>query len=338
MRPFILLVPCLLLAQAPRVTNARLDTRAAGADLEAEFRALVAAQSAAAWIGYAVPSLAGSGGCCYSSDSCCGGCSLEGQRTTGTSTGPVRLEPAKEMLVLFRVEQKKVDKIRTFGPDCELDAGGLPFYWLTGVRPGASLAVLATLANPDNERMSNSAIGAIARHDDPAADRMLEEYASAPRPERLRRNAIFWLGSARGRHGYDVLNRIVRDDPDQRIRERAVFALSVSKEPAAIDTMIDVARNDKTPHVRGQALFWLAQKAGKKAVEAIGSAIQSDPETEVKKRAVFALSQLKEDGVPMLIQVARTNRNPEVRKQAMFWLGQSKDPRAVTFFEEILKK
>jgi len=40
----------------------------------------------------------------------------------------------------------------------------------------------------------------------------------------------------------------------------------------------------------------------------------------------------------MLIQVARTNKNPEVRKQAMFWLGQSKDPRAVKFFEDILTK
>jgi hypothetical protein len=38
------------------------------------------------------------------------------------------------------------------------------------------------------------------------------------------------------------------------------------------------------------------------------------------------------------MDVARNNRNPEVRKQAMFWLGQSKDPRAVQFFEDILLK
>jgi len=36
--------------------------------------------------------------------------------------------------------------------------------------------------------------------------------------------------------------------------------------------------------------------------------------------------------------VARTNRNPAVRKQAIFWLGQSKDPRALQFLEEILTK
>jgi hypothetical protein len=41
--------------------------------------------------------------------------------------------------------------------------------------------------------------------------------------------------------------------------------------------------------------------------------------------------------VPRLIDVARTNRNPEVRKQAMFWLGQSQDPRALAFFEEVLR-
>jgi len=44
------------------------------------------------------------------------------------------------------------------------------------------------------------------------------------------------------------------------------------------------------------------------------------------------------EGVPLLIEVARTNRHPEVRKQAVFWLGQSKDPRALDFIEEVLKK
>jgi hypothetical protein len=34
--------------------------------------------------------------------------------------------------------------------------------------------------------------------------------------------------------------------------------------------------------------------------------------------------------------VAQENKSREVRKQAMFWLGQSKDPRALEFFEKIL--
>jgi len=98
-----------------------------------------------------------------------------------------------------------------------------------------------------------------------------------------------------------------------------------------------VAKNDVNGHVRGQALFWLAQKAGMKAAVAISEAIANDPDTQVKKHAVFALSHLpKDEGVPLLIKVARTNSIPAVRKQATFWLGQTNDPRALAFFEEVL--
>jgi hypothetical protein len=45
----------------------------------------------------------------------------------------------------------------------------------------------------------------------------------------------------------------------------------------------------------------------------------------------------KDQGVPLLIEIAQNNRNREVRKQAMFWLGQSRDPRAISFFEQVLK-
>ena len=85
-------------------------------------------------------------------------------------------------------------------------------------------------------------------------------------------------------------------------------------------------------------MFWLAQRAGDKAVGTITQALE-DPETEVRKQAVFALSQLpKDEGVPKLIEVARTHRDAAVRKQAMFWLGQSRDPRALTFFEQTLQQ
>ena len=58
---------------------------------------------------------------------------------------------------------------------------------------------------------------------------------------------------------------------------------------------------------------------------------------EVRKHAVFALSQRPpEEGVPALIRIARTNRDPELRKTALFWLGQSEDPRAISLFEELL--
>jgi hypothetical protein len=42
--------------------------------------------------------------------------------------------------------------------------------------------------------------------------------------------------------------------------------------------------------------------------------------------------------VPILIRIAKTNKDPEIRRRALFWLGQSDDPRALALFEEILTK
>ncbi len=333
-----LLLASLSLVAQPHLTNAQLQTRSAAAGLDREFRALVDGATAPAWIGYAVPAVAGDHhSCCCNRDHGCT-CCLEGNKAAAqtVSSAPIKLEGPQHLMVLFRVEQRQVGKIRVFSEDCALDAGGLPVHWLVDVQPPQSVELLAGFAAGAEDRARDGAVVAIALHAGSEADQALERFTAASQPEKLREKAVFWLGAARGRRGYETLRRLVREDPSERVRDKVVFALSVSKEPEAVDAMIDTARRDASARVRGQALFWLAQKAGKKAVAAIGEALANDPETDVKKRAVFALSQLKEDGVPMLIQVARTNRNPEVRKQAIFWLGQSRDPRALGFFEEVL--
>ena len=340
-------------AEQPRLSNARLETRAVRSGLAREFQSSASSENGPSWAGYAVRAIPSEHQmCCNASyddaagNRCCRGCALEGAKAVGTvsaAPGPVLLEASGDLFVLIRIENHAADRIRTFSPDCELDGGGLPFHWLTGVDAAESVALLSQFAlhSADDahphRHLADSAIAAIALHAGVAADRALETFVTPDQPESLREKALFWLGTARGRRGYEVLRRIVTEDASDRVREKAVFGLSVSKEPEAVPAIIAVAKNDGSPRVRGQALFWLAQKAGQKAAAAITEAIEGDPDTEVKKKAVFALQQLPPDeGVPLLIQVARTNKNPAVRKQAMFWLGQSQDPRAARFFEEVL--
>jgi hypothetical protein len=119
----------------------------------------------------------------------------------------------------------------------------------------------------------------------------------------------------------------------------AIVAISLHADPEAAAYLIKMAKSGGSAEVRRQALFWVAQRAGREAAPTLRGAIDNDPEVRVKEHAVFALSRLpKDEGVPLLIDVARTNRSPEVRKKAMFWLGQSKDPRALKFFEELLTR
>jgi hypothetical protein len=337
-------------AEKPRIENAKVETRAVTGNLEATFRELAGKAENAEWIGYSVDQIAGERSVCcgnYHDGEVCGTCNLEkehdGSTTTTQKSGTVELEGARQLLVLVRLEAKQVMRIRVASEDCTLDAGGLPFVWLTGVKPAESVVLLesyvrgADFESHGDHGIGHGALTAIALHADASADRAFESFIKPEQREGLRRQAAFWLGAARGKTGFITLQRMARSDPSSDVRAHVAFALSVSHETSAIDEMIRMAHDDASSHVRGQALFWLAQKAGQKAVGTITGAIENDPDTEVKKKAVFALSQLpREEGVPKLIEVAQSNRNPEVRKQAMFWLGQSRDPRALQFFERVL--
>ncbi len=358
--------PALAQAQAQadlpmRLTNANVRQVPASGNLAAQVKELVAQQVDPGWIAYTQPMIEGkTAGCCYGNDggiyidgdasACCGMCRLEGDRDgTRSSTGaatpaqPIKLEGSSTYAVLIRVVSKQIDKIRTFSADCQLDGGGRTVTLLTGVRPADSVALLESLVTDVTtastpERARHGAVGAIALARDPAADASLQRLLSTSYPDSIRRDAVFWLGMARGRTGFEAVKRVINDEKSGSIRKHAVFALSQSREPEVVPTLIDLARNHATAEIRGEAIFWLAHKAGAKTAATITEAIEKDPDTQVKKRAVFALSQMpKDEGVPLLIQIARNNTNPVVRKQAIFWLGQSKDPRALDYFESVLK-
>jgi hypothetical protein len=147
-----------------------------------------------------------------------------------------------------------------------------------------------------------------------------------------------WLNGVSGSASLSFLKTLATSG-SSHVQNGALFAMSRHDGREAVDLLIALAKSDASSRNRSQALFWLAQRADKRAAATITDAIENDPDTKVKRQAVFALSQLsKDEGVPKLIQIARTQKNPQVRKQAFFWLGQSHDPRAIAFFEEVLNK
>lgn len=344
-------------AGKPNIVNAKLEQKSAAQGLKAAVRVL-AARNSPAWVTYAVPIIRGEHELCCGNfwsggaERFCGECRLESGYGTNISRivrngdAEANLEPSGNLLVFLRVANRRVDRVRVFSEECRIDAGGRTVYWLNDVHPSESVTLLASLAtgsaeellNPaDRKRISNEATLAVALHADPSAESALESFVEPSQPDTLREHTAFWLAVIRGHAGYEVLRRLARTDPDDSFRKKLTFDLYVSKDPGAVDTLIQAARNDSSPDVRGQALFWLAQKASQEAIPAISEAVERDPNTEVKKRAVFALSRLpKDQGIPLLVQIVRSSSNPVVRKAAMFWLGQSRDPRALAFFEQIL--
>jgi hypothetical protein len=316
-----------LAAQPKLLVNAQVDTRSAAAGLEGAFRPLLAAQPQPAWIGYTQPILQG-----HSL-----GCELVSP-DGWWAPGVVHLEAPDHMVVLIRVEAGAVERVRAVSPDCEIDAGGAPVHWLADVQPAQSVALLSAMAGGSG-RTADGALTALALHADPAAAAALESLDGTSQPVSVRERAVYWFGADNSGRRLPILQRLLAAGMPEGVEQRAISGLAAGRAPEATDMLISIAREDKNPHMRSQAVAALGRKPEPKAVDAIVAAIQHDADLQVQRRAVSALQSLPGGaGVPLLIQTAKTSQNADVRKQAMSSLGQTQDPRAVSFFEDLLKK
>jgi HEAT repeat protein len=264
-------------------------------------------------------------------------------------------------------------RVDMFDLDQPNDYNGHPVYWLGRIDNAESLSFLQDLlAREGTSKLADSTVAAIALHDDSRVGQILEDIVRESKVEGVRKSAVFWLGQSEGETAF-LSSLITNDQESLEVRKQAAFAIGVSKDAAALSTLqslytqvtnrevkkqlifanfvnqnsdgavdflINVAAKDEDREVRKQAIFWLGQKASPKATQALTDTIEDkDGDTEIQKQAVFAISQRKKDeSVPMLINIAKTHPKGEVRKQALFWLGQIDDARALELFKEILNK
>jgi hypothetical protein len=148
------------------------------------------------------------------------------------------------------------------------------------------------------------------------------------------------LGMVSARDAADYLVSLAQSEKGS-MGSKAIFPATLVDSANVWPSLIRIARNGDLPrNTRTQSVFWLGQAAGDAATKDLRDiVVDNSVDREVREQAVFALSQRpRDEGVPALIAIARTNKDPDIRKKALFWLGQSNDPRAIDLFEELLTK
>lgn len=122
---------------------------------------------------------------------------------------------------------------------------------------------------------------------------------------------------------------------------RAILPAVLADSAVVWPALLTIARDAETRsrNTRQEALFWLSRFAsGATRGHKNDPMDDEDHGDDLKSHAVFVLSQLPHgSGIPELLEVARTNHDPQVRGRALFWLGQSGDPRALALFETLLQ-
>jgi hypothetical protein len=232
------------------------------------------------------------------------------------------------------VDLNQIDLTKTYAIE------DFPLYWFGQVDNDESFGFFTAQFEKAEVQIQDEFIFFIGSHVHPEAGNFLRDVALGSYPSKARENAIFWLGSNKYDKSLTYLKEIYKKEESSKLREKVIFSLYLLGADAAVKELIDIARNDENSKVRKQAIFWLGQRASEESVKALKGVIDdTKEETSVKESAVFAISQLPKDkSVPMLIQIAKSNQNPKVRENAIFWLGQKDGEEALKFFEEILLK
>jgi HEAT repeat protein len=324
-----------LFSQQPTVVHGQVTAEAADHGLNVTLDSLKR-QNSAAWVGYSISvtnkfsSGWNSGRIAY----------LEGNGDSVVNDSEGSNQSSDHAVILLRVADGAVMKLRVEDPERQLDAGGLRFVWLNSVNADDSVHVLTDLARQGDARhLRDSAVFAISIHQTNSVTTALVSLASAGNDLALREKAAFWLANQRGHDGFTAIQRLAREDSDPKFREKLAFDLTLSKDPEALNELIRMAHEDASPQVRKQAQFWMATKGGKRVTEDLRTLATNDPNDQIRKSAVFALSRLPGDeAATQLIAVADSSKDPTVRRQAIFWLGQSNDPRALEYLTKLLKQ
>jgi HEAT repeat protein len=213
-------------------------------------------------------------------------------------------------------------------------------FWLSQVGSERAVGALdSILRTSDDRRLQDKAIFALSQQDSPRARLALRTFAErADAPQPLREQAIFWIGQSGGKDSEAYLRQLFGRVKNEELRKKILFSVSQMEGAENAKWLVSVARDRAQPlETRKQALFWAGQ--GGASLADLTSLYNTMDEREMREQLIFVYSQREEPAaVDKLLEIARRDSDPELRKKALFWLGQSDDPRAAKALQDIIEQ
>jgi HEAT repeat protein len=256
-------------------------------------------------------------------------------------------DPAKAELrekSLFLLSQYDSDEavdilIRVAREDPDPDVRKNAVFWLSQThsdKAGEFLEELLT--ETDDPEMQEKAIFALSQIGDERAMEALQKFAKdETQSTHIRQNAIFWLGQSGGRGQVEFLKELYYELDDYELKEKVIFSVSQNSGRKGGAWLMSIVNDESEPtEVRKQALFWAGQ-SNAVDLDGIAKVYKTSKDRELREQAIFALSQRHEsEAVELMIELARKEKDPKLRKNLVFWIGQSGDPAAEAFLLEII--
>jgi HEAT repeat protein len=259
-----------------------------------------------------------------------------------------RRDPCSRALrvkAMFLVSQKRTSEtadilLNSARNDPDKEVREQAVFWLSQVPDERAVDMLQDiLRNSRDEDLQNKALFALSQHRSGRGQAILRDFARREDvSDELRGQAIFWLGQRATQETRDFLKTLFAQTKNEEMKDKILFSLSQQRGVGNDRFLLDVASNTReTVEVRKKALFWAGQ-GGVSGSELI-SLYSRMPESEMREQLIFVYSQRHDPAfIDKLFDIAKNDRDPELRKKAIFWLGQSRDERVQKFLLDLINK
>jgi TolA-binding protein len=262
-----------------------------------------------------------------------------------------RRDKCSELLrrkAVFLVSQKRSTdaadlllKVAKGDPDAETREQAV--FWLSQVSDDrAEVFLVDLIKDSKDDELQRRALFSLSQRRSERAQQAVRDYATrADASPDVRQQAVFWIGQRRSEENAKFLRDLFTRTTDGELREKILFSLSQMKGFGNEQFVLQQSANTQLSlELRKQALFWAAQ-SGAVSTATLGELYGKTSDREMRDQVIFTLSQRgnKDPGaVDKLLEIAKSEPDRELRKRAIFWLGQSKDPRAAQFLQQIIEK
>jgi HEAT repeat protein len=213
-------------------------------------------------------------------------------------------------------------------------------FWLSQVGTDRAVGALDSILRfSQDPEIQEKAMFALSQHESSRAQQALRAYAERNEiPEDLRERAIFWLGQKQSTENAAFLRSLYGGLKNQELKKKVLFSLSQMGGEENGRWLLSVARDTAQGiEMRKQALFWAGQ--GGVSIDELTRLYGNVSDKEMREQLIFVYSQRDEAAaLDKLIEIAKRDPNPDLRKRALFWLGQSEDSRAVQALQDIIEQ
>jgi tetratricopeptide (TPR) repeat protein len=264
---------------------------------------------------------------------------------------------AVNMLAQTKEEERADILLRVASTDPSAEVRREAVQWLSSVNTErAARALDSILFNAVDADTRDRALSALSQHRSPSARVSLRRFAEQTNiPTELRVRAVYYISQGR-RTGDEAeyLRGLFNKTASPEIREAIIQGFANQRTPDRTSWLLGIAR-DKNQEIelRKKALYY----AGQTPCCNSGSGVASTPsyalelkdllplydefngQQEMQEQMLYVYAQRREtEATDKLLAIAKAEKNPELRKKAISWLSQRKDPRVKQFLLDLLSQ